>query len=45
MDHLARTSQAAPGHTPTVRETSVLALARATAFDEEHAAPRHGARA
>jgi exopolyphosphatase/guanosine-5'-triphosphate,3'-diphosphate pyrophosphatase len=37
MDHLARTSQAAPGHAPTVRRKSVLALARATAFDEEHA--------
>ena len=37
MDHLARTSRAAPGHAPTVREKSVLALARATAFDEEHA--------
>ncbi len=37
MDHLARTSRAAPGEAPTVRERSVLALARATAFDEEHA--------
>ena len=37
MDHIARTSLAVPGHAPSVRERSVLALARATAFDEEHA--------
>ena len=37
MDHLARTARARRGHAPTVREKSVLALARATAFDEEHA--------
>jgi len=37
MDHLARTARAVPGQAPTVRERSVLALARATAFDEDHA--------
>jgi exopolyphosphatase / guanosine-5'-triphosphate,3'-diphosphate pyrophosphatase len=37
VDHLARESHAGPGHGPTVRERSVLGLARATAFDEEHA--------
>ena len=36
-DHLARAAHAVPGHAPTVRERSVLKLARATAFDETHA--------
>lgn len=36
-DHLARAAHAVPGHALTVRERSVLKLARVTAFDETHA--------
>ena len=37
VDHLARAARAASADAPTVRERSVLQLARACAFDETHA--------
>ena len=37
VDHLAREAQGAAPNAPTVRERSVLQLARACAFDETHA--------
>jgi exopolyphosphatase/guanosine-5'-triphosphate,3'-diphosphate pyrophosphatase len=37
LDHLARTTTMELAHGPSVRERSVLRLARSTAFDESHA--------
>ena len=45
LDHLARTTTTELAQGPSVRERSVLRLARSTAFDENHATTRLPARA